>query len=173
MTEVLEPLKARARILHHQVQANDAAAILRLRSLPELAKLDEKAFREQVKRRHCLAVVARELGFSGWQHLTGILWGESVDDFGTLLYPREGTAYWNIWSASYEEARQIREEHGGYLLAYRKHMFIVDRHFIEMIGLDPEDADWDRMGRDWVRPKSLDARQRLYGKLIERCRPGS
>jgi hypothetical protein len=166
MTEVIDHLKSRARKLHQQFEARDPEAVRRLQTLPEFAKQDPASFAEQVKRRHCLTVIARELGFTGWQHLTGVLWGESVEDFGTLLYPGGGTAYWNIWSARYEEARQIREEHGGYLLAYKKHMFIVDRHFIESLGLDPEDADWDRMGRDWVRPKDLTARQRLYGKLI-------
>ena len=43
---------------------------------------------------------------------------------------------------------------------------IVDRYFIETLGLDPEDPDWEAIGRDWVRPASLKARERLYAKLI-------
>ena len=87
------------------------------------------------------------------------------DDFGTLLYPNGASAHWNIWSASYDEAKAIRADHGGYLLAYKRHFFIVDRHFIETIGLDPDDPDWEKMGRDWVRPKDPEARGRLYARL--------
>jgi hypothetical protein len=68
-------------------------------------------------------------------------------DFGTLLYPDGADAHWNIWSASYAEARSIRAHYGGYLLAYRRHFFIVDRYFIETLGLLPEDPDWELIGR--------------------------
>jgi len=44
-----------------------------------------------------------------------------------------------------------------------------DRHYIETIGLDPEDPDWDFIGRDWARPAEPAARQRLYGKLLTRA----
>ena len=76
-----------------------------------------------------------------------------VDKFFALaifVAPRSGQrppdgadTHWNIWSASYAEARSIREHHGGYLLAYRRHFFIVDRYFIETLGLLPEDPDWE------------------------------
>ena len=29
------------------------------------------------------------------------------DDFGTHLYPHGASAHWNIWSASYDEAKAI------------------------------------------------------------------
>jgi hypothetical protein len=59
------------------------------------------------------------------------------------------------------------DEHGGYLLAYRRHFFIVDRYSIETLGLHPDDPDWELIGRDWVRPRRADARERLYAKLIQ------
>ncbi|MBC7171580.1 MAG: hypothetical protein H5U40_04100, partial [Polyangiaceae bacterium] len=68
--------------------------------------------------------------------------------------------------ASYEEASTIRAEHGGYLLAYKRHFFIVDSYFIETLGLDPADPDWERIGRDWARPLAPEARTRLYERLI-------
>jgi len=36
----------------------------------------------------------------------------------------------------------------------------VDR--IETLGLLPEDPDWELIGRDWVKPRQMDARARLY-----------
>jgi hypothetical protein len=168
MAGVISDLKAHARILHRQVGQRDPHAVARTRQLAEFKGHDPSSLPASIKRRHCLAIVARELGFQGWPHAVGVLRGVDSSDFGTLLYPDGADVHWNIWSASYGEARAIREQHGGYLLAYRRHFFIVDRYFIETLGLQPEDPDWDLIGRDWVKPRQPDARERLYGKLIRR-----
>ena len=167
MAGVISDLKAQARILHRQVSQHEPLAVARTQQLDEFKDHDAVSLAASVKRRHCLAVIARELGFQGWPHAVAVLDGTDSSDFGTLLYPNGADAHWNIWSASYNEARAIREEHGGYLLAYRRHFFIVDRYFIETLGLHPDDPDWELIGRDWVRPRRADARERLYGKLIQ------
>ena len=167
MAGVISDLKAQARLFHRQVVERYPAAVARAQQLPEL-RGEPASLASRIKRRHCLTVIARELGFQGWQHAVAVLRGIESRDFGTLLYPKGAEVHWNIWSASYAEARAIREQHGGYLLAYRRHFFITDRHFIETLGLDPGDPDWQLIGRDWVRPARLDARERLYGKLIRR-----
>ena len=168
MAGVISDLKTQARILHRQIEQGVSHAVARTRRLPELKDRDASELPALIKRRHCLAIVARELGFQGWPHAVGVLSGTDSTDFGTLLYPDGADAHWNIWSASYAEARSIREDHGGYLLAYRRHFFIVDRYFIETLGLLPEDPDWELIGRDWVKPRQMDARARLYGTLIRR-----
>jgi hypothetical protein len=168
MAGVISNLKARARILHRQVAQNEPQAIARTRRLDEFRDCDPASLPASIKRRHCLAVIARELGFQGWPHAVAVLRGTDATDFGTLLYPRGAEVHWNIWSASYDEARAIREQHGGYLLAYCRHFFIVDRHFITTLGLQPDDPDWELIGRDWVKPRHPDARERLYGKLLQR-----
>lgn len=159
---IIEDLKHRARQLHRAAQAGEPDAVARMRALPELK--NEPSLETAVRRRHCLTVVARELGFESWAHLAHVAEG-GCRDFGTFLYP-PGAPYWNIWSASYEEARDIRREHGGYLLPYKEQFIIVDRHFVEALGLDPDDPDWERIGRDFVRPADTDARARLFeGRL--------
>jgi len=168
MAGVIADLKARARILHRQVDAREPAAVARVRQLPEFRDAADDVVVAGVRRRHCLGVIASELGFDGWPHAVAVLSGNESRDFGTLLYPYGGNAHWNIWSASYEEAKTIREQHGGYLLAYRRHYFIADRHFVETLGLNPDDPDWQLIGRDWVRPAHPEARERLYGQLIRR-----
>lgn len=165
----LVQLRARARVLHRKVAAGDTELLAWLERLQP--GLDVSA----IQRRHCLAAVARDLGFGGWSHLVGIVSAEaSLDtpsgaqsDFGTLLCPPGSAAYWNVWSAHYAEAREIRDAHGGYLLGYRNQFLIVDEHFVEYLGLDPDDPDWNSMARDWVRPQDRAARTRLYGKLFE------
>jgi hypothetical protein len=165
---VISNLKAHARLLHRQIGRLEPHAVARTRQLDEFRQRDPALLPASIKRRHCLAVIARELGFQGWPHAVGILRGTDSTDFGTLLYPKGADVHCNIWSASYAEARAIREQHGGYLLAYRRHYFIVDRHFITTLGLQPDDPDWELIGRDWVKPRNADARERLYGKLIQR-----
>jgi hypothetical protein len=159
--DIVDELKARARVLHREAPSSPEA-LARVRAVPGQSDLEAAA----LKRRHCLSAVAHELGFDGWSHLTKVLDGRPTESWGTLLHRDTGGAHFNIWSASYDEARAIRAEHGGYLLAWKHQFLVVDRHYVETVGLDPDDPDWDRMGRDWVRPDDLAARRRLYEKLI-------
>lgn len=170
MSDAITDLKAQARILHRGARQSEAAALGRLRTLDGWDGSSDDEILERLQRKHCLLVVAREHGFRNWAHAAEVLSTAEPDDFGTLLYPQGVAAHWNIWSASYEEARRIREEHGGFLLAYRNQYLIVDEHFVRTLGLDPDDADWDAIGRDWARPKQPEARQRLYAKLIRQRR---
>jgi hypothetical protein len=161
MKSVIEDLKAQARVLHRAAQNNDPAALQRLR------RGRQEIHADAIQRRHCLAAIARELGFTGWQHATAVLAGDSdIDDFGTLLYPPGGAAHTNIWCASYDQARTIHARNGGFLLAYKRQYFIVDRYFIETLGLNPDDPDWQAMGHDWARPADPTARARMYARLI-------
>lgn len=170
MVDPIQEIKVRAEILQKRIEQSEPAALARLRVLPELRKASVEALQEfaaTIQRKHCFAVVSRELGFSGYPHAQRVLAGDENEvDFGTTLYPG-GHGMFNHWYANYEEARDLRAEIQGYLLAYKRHFFIVDRHFIESLGLDPADPDWEAMGRDWVKPHDPHARRRLYAKLIQ------
>jgi hypothetical protein len=174
MIDPVRELKVRAELFHHAAAKGESTVLARLRALPELRKASAEEltlFAPKIRRKHCLAVVAREAGFESWLHAASVLEGRPADDFGTLLYPPGCAAHWNIWSASYEEAHAIRQEHGGYLLAYKRHFFITDRFYIQdTLGLDPDDADWERIGRNWVKPADPEARRRLYAKVLTRTR---
>jgi hypothetical protein len=165
-TPAVESLKHYARILHRRVRQGDTQAVRTLRSLRELSDTHTAELRDVVQRKHCLTVTALQCGFQSWQHALTVLEGRA-DDYGTMLYPSTCHGHYNIWSAQYAEARTIRAEHGGYLLAYRRQFLIVDRHFIESLGLDPDDPDWEAIGCDWVKPLDLAARARLYEKLVQ------
>ena len=164
--DILIDLLSHARVLQKRVRNLEPQALRQLRGLRECAALSDGELANTVKRRQCLAAIARQLGFQSWPHLRAVLRGQECDDFGTLLYARECYGHTNIWSAQYEEAREIHAAHGGYLLAYRRQFLIVDRHFIESLALDPDDSDWERIGRNWPRPRDLAARGRLYRQLI-------
>lgn len=165
MIDAIEEVKARARLLHRRAQRGDDAARRRLAALPEFGS--EPPEPAQIQRKHCLAVLARELGFTGWPHAHRVLTGDPDEaDFGTLLYPRGCGAFTNQWFADYETARRTRELTGGYLLAYRRQFFVVTRAYVESMGLDPDDPSWAAMGFDWVRPQQATARARLYAQLV-------
>jgi hypothetical protein len=167
--------RVRAEVLHHGVRAMNPVALTRLRMLPELRKADEAVLRAAavtVRRKHCLAVVAKELGFDSWEHACRVLGGDPQEaDFGKLLYGDNWGSRLNHWFATYEDARAFLDGRSPnaerlYLLAYKRHFFIVERYYIEALGLDPEDPDWRAIGWDWPRPRIAVARLRLYAKVL-------
>lgn len=149
MVRSVEALKHRARVLHRRARSID---------------------RNAPPRRHFLGLVARDLGFAGWSHLIAVVEGRS-DDFGTLLYPDSCFGFSNVWCADYDEAAEIRATRDDYLLGYRRQFVVVSGEFIEALGLEPFDPAWVRIGRDWVRPAALDARDELFLQLIEHVLP--
>jgi hypothetical protein len=180
MLDPVRELKVRAELLHHAVQASEAAALERLRVLAEFRKADAEALRAAasgIQRKHCLAAVARELGFASFEHAKRVFEGDASEaDFGTMLYA--GRGHLNQWFAAYEDARYVHAETSTpasrrYLLAYKRQFLVVDRYFIESLGLDPDDADWQAIGWDWAFPKDAEARRRLYGKFLAAERAAS
>ncbi len=166
MVDIIDRLKTEARVLHRKASDGDPAALARIRKVHENPKLEDMALKSAVKRRHGLSALARELGFDGWTHAAQVLRGKNNTDFGKLLYPGRCAVHSNIWSASYREAQEIHRDVGGYLLAYKHHFLIVDADYIRTMGLDPVDKDWRAIEYDWVRPKSPEARSRLYRKVV-------
>jgi len=151
--DAIRELKTRAEILHRRIEAQD----------PHTA----------IRRADCLKQIAAELGFPSWPPAKNAISGEGpVEDFGTLLYPRYGAGFLNLWYKTYEEAASVREAKTSceakqsYLLAYRRQYLVVDGYYLEALGLDPADPDWDAMGFDWVRPRDVSARSRMYAKLV-------
>ncbi len=170
MTDAIDELKVRAEILQRRLQAGDPRALARLRKLPAFRRAsdgDLAGCGAAMRRQDCLALIAAELGFPNWPQAKDALTGEAVPaDFGTLLCPRRCGGHINLWFARYEEASAVREARQGYLLAFRRQFFVVDRYYIEDLCLNPDDPDWEALGFDWARPKSVAARGRLYSKLI-------
>lgn len=164
MIDPIQELKTRAEILHKKIAAGDADAQARLRTLPGVA---------EVQRKHCLAIVAREVGFSTWEHALRVLRGEPGEsDFGTALYGARTSATLNAWYIDHATAREHLDVARGrgeeaFLLAYKKQFFVTDRGFIEGLGLDPADPDWRAIGHDWAKPKEPSARTRLYAKRFD------
>jgi hypothetical protein len=172
---MLEECKIKASILLKLLRSNDIKKALdaaaRFRSLPHLAGLSARDIvsqKESVKRKHALTVIAFENGQPSWADLKRRLEKREAirakRDY-TPLYPRRCEGFINEWYASYEAARDHLREAGGYLLPYKNHFFICKDEYIRALGLDPDDADWGRIGSDWVNPTDRDAWERLNSKL--------
>ena len=165
MSDAIERVKRQAKRLLQRVRAGEAEALAHVRELPEFR--DSQLGSDEVQHKHCLATVGRQLGFSSWQHAQRVFRGDADEtDFGTLLYPRGGSAFTNEWFADYDEAQRARRTSGGFLLGYRRQFVVVTDTFVRTMGLDPDDPDWSALGRDWVRPSDPDARARLYATLV-------
>src|SRR5260221_5634608 len=69
-----------------------------------------------------------------------------------LWYQANLDVFLNRWFANYQEARQALDREGGFLLPYRKHFFVCEADVIQALGLEPDDPDWERIGRDGAQP---------------------
>lgn len=170
MIDPIDELKTRARLLHRRLAAGAADAVARLRVLPGFRKLGDAelaARAPEIRLHQCLSVIARELGFAGWPAARAVLGGEwQAQDYGTLLCPTRCAAHFNHWFSDHGAAVACQRERGGTILVYRRHYVVVDRDYLATLGLDPDACEWQQLGRDWSRPRDIEARTRLYGHLI-------
>lgn len=104
-------------------------------------------------------ILAKTAGFSSWREMKSTL------DTHEILRPSRASALWNVWYASYQEAKNHIREHGGFLLPYQKQFFICDENYVRSLGVRLDDPDLEKVGRDWVTPKDSTAWNRLFVKI--------
>ena len=80
---------------------------------------------------------------------------------GPAMYVPRMDAVVNRWFTTYEDAVESLKAEGGFLFPYRDHFFVTEVAGVIELGLDPGDPDWERIGRDWVRPQDREAWSRL------------
>ncbi len=171
----LDEYKIQASILLKHLRSTDAekaftaaSRFCRLSHLAEDTPVSILANKGNIKLKHALAVIALENNHSSWAELKHKM--ERLDAFRnkntfTDLYPRRCGGFLNEWYASYEIASQHRQQTGGYLLPYKSQFFICTDEYIRVLGLDPDDLDWERIGWDWIKPADQVAWERLNQKL--------
>ena len=89
-----------------------------------------------------------------------------------LWYQPGLDVFLNRWFSSYADARESLESGGGYLLPYKTHFFVCEADVIRALGLEPDDPDWERVGRDCARPADAQAYRRLSEKREKIVRGG-
>lgn len=173
LPESLDRCRARARRLHQDLSAADpvrsraaAERFRRLRSFAALGADELIAARDRVQRKHALLVVALELGHESWDALRAAVERAAAAAPMPGMYTAAMAVYLNRWFADHAEARASLAERGGYLLPFRDQCFLTDADAVRLLGLDPDDPDWRRIGFDWVRPADAAA----HGRLVARRR---
>jgi hypothetical protein len=134
----------------------------------------------RIQRKHALAVIAREMGFRDWRHLTEEAHVELPAFDTTRLFPGSASFYLNAWFATYEEAREaLGSRKDRFLFPYRHQFVVCEGGLLASLGIDVKDPDWQAIGRDWAKPLDASAHYRLNQKLArivpplpERRRPG-
>jgi hypothetical protein len=81
-----------------------------------------------------------------------------------LWYQPDLDVFLNRWFPNYEAARRSLESEGGFLLPFRHHFYVCEAGAIRAMGLEPDDPDWEKIGRDCARPADAEA----YGRLREK-----
>lgn len=163
----LREYKTRARLLLKALRSSEAearaAAIQKIRILPLFEGMSDEAIVKRGLLKHALHVVAMGAGLPSFDELK---WAceRSLTAEWEGFYPRPSGGL-NHWCRSYEEARGIHQQVGGYLLPYRHQYFVCRPEHIEAIGMDPGDGDWEKLGFDWIEPKDRQAHNRLRHKL--------
>lgn len=169
----LQECKVRASLLLKELGSPDASRAMRaaerLRALPAFASLppaELRAGRDSVRRKHALAVIAREQGFASWAELKAAREQEAASgvDFEALL-SRVGGLFLNRWFSSYAEALASQRAEGGYLFPFRRQFFVCEASLLTALGVDLADPDWARAGPNWVEPLDRAAHARLAEQL--------
>ncbi len=139
--------KIQASILLKSFRSNDISAVKRFQALQELTTISST----EIKRKHALLVIARENGFKSWADLKCQL-------------PFIQGGFLNQWFSNYAEAKSYQQLKGGFILPFKNQVFICDANYIDHLGFDSNDPDWESIERDWISPSNKIAWQRLYTK---------
>ena len=147
-------------------------AAVRLQKVPRFASLspdDIVASGELVRRKHALAAVAAERGFSSWaafkEHCNPERPRTATAFDASVLFKGPRSTFLNRWFVDYGQAKSSLAKGGGYLFSYRDQYFICEAGFIESLELDPHDPDWEKIGWNCVEPADARAWERILSKL--------
>jgi hypothetical protein len=169
----LEEYRIRASRLLKELRGTDLALALlaasRFCALPGFADKspgDIYNSRDQLKRKHALTVMAREAGFQDWRELKASVAPNGDIGFDTTRLFQRTATYLNLWYRTYAEAREVlTAPPKRYLFPYRHQFVVCEGQLLADQGVDTSDPDWERIGRDWVKPLDARAQARLAVRL--------
>ena len=169
----LEEYRIRASRLLKELRGADLALGLRaanrfciLPGFAEKAPGDIYNSRDQVKRKLALTVIAREAGFQDWPALKAAMSSNAGIVFDTTRLFQRTATYLNLWYRTYAEASEVlTTDPKRYLFPYRHQFVVCEGQLLEDQGIDTSNPDWERIGRDWVKPLDAKAQARLAVRL--------
>lgn len=96
----------------------------------------------EIQLKHCLTIIAHQLGFENWHHAHDVLCGSKKNvqalDMGTFFYPSGADAFINEWFVNYQQAKNVLSDKTGgkWLLPYKNQFIVVKKDYISTFGLD-------------------------------------
>ena len=134
-------------------------ALQRCRQYPPLLALSNPLFEvtcQPLKRKTALNIIAFEQGWDNWDALT--------KRYDTRWYPTHSPFTLN-WYSQYQDAQVCQQETKGFLLPYQNQYFVCTHEYIEWLGLDAKDENWQKIAFDAAQPKNESALAQLTLKL--------
>jgi hypothetical protein len=112
---------------------------------------------EELKLKHCLSLVAIELGFKDWHEAQQLLSGNKQQlmtiNMGSFFYPKGCGGFINEWFADYTQARNtlVNSPTSKWLLPYKNQFIVVEKEYIEVFKLDKALlSSWAKIEHDMV-----------------------
>lgn len=132
-----------------------------------------------VQLKHCQRYIARQFGFADWEHARRVLSCESYfadhasqgqrqhrQGYGAFWYTSHCTRFLNHWCKDYAEAQKVHQRQGGYLLPYNRQFMVVQRDFIQGLGLDADDPIWQRIDYNWCEGNQSVRQQLAFQRIM-------
>lgn len=136
----IEQYLHRARLMQRAAQSDRASlslpAIRRLVAtdafIPGIGVVELHRRRQEIRRRHCLLVLAREAGLHNWVGLRDALEHDPASIVQDIRGSCMPASYPNLWFTTLEEALAYQTQHGGQVLRHGSQAVVVQHHEIEV-----------------------------------------
>ncbi len=138
----------------NEVKTQAKKLLKALRDDQSIIKNLNKAFKklnlsavEPIKLKHCLSLIAYQLGFDSWHQAQQVLSGEedltNRPNMGTFFYNNRCSVHINEWFSSYEMAKLRLQEQptAKFILPYKRQFILVERHFLQALNLNDNAVD--------------------------------
>lgn len=135
-----------------------SSTIESLKIRAKLLQKSKKKLGKEIALKDAFTIIAKASGYSTWKEL------KDSYELADKLNPPHWSAQWKIWFSTKEEALEhLRDEQ--YLLPYRTQYFICDTNYLNALGLEADNKDLLKVGRDFSVPKDQAAWKRLLKSI--------
>lgn len=139
MERALNELKTQAKKLLKSCKQHDSEALARIDKWHKYLQVVES----DLKLKHCQLLLAKELGFSDWQHIQKILSGGANKakielNFGSLFHSTACSAFINQWFAHYDDAKKASDGK-DFIFPYKRQFIVASTDYMQALGLTEMD----------------------------------
>jgi len=108
---------------------------------------------KDIKIKVALDLLAQENQFPNWKS-----YKNATDTF----WYQKSSPFFNHWFARRSDAQEHQQQNGGFLLTYKGQYFVVEKEYIEYVGLDPENPVWQIINFDVSTSNALNKLSKVF-----------